>query len=267
MPRSFDAARSLCPISLSRRHHSESLLTDVWKPALRVLECAELPSSEYADRSPIDVGSGTTSVPSPRGCWSSEAKQERSLRARRQAAGQFHPAARVASGTPHRLPERTPRRRPGGRLAIRNWRVPTRLNAILLIPVLVALVFGGFQVKSSVDTWQRGPRTPSAPPNWCAPPPPTPTPSSTNATSPPLRCCRQGRRGLAVVQRARAHRQGRRGLRPARPPACRTSRASSAGWPTSASASPNSARCARPPTPPSSPACRPRRGTSRSSTR
>ncbi|WP_328918007.1 MULTISPECIES: sensor histidine kinase [unclassified Streptomyces] len=36
---------------------------------------------------------------------------------------------------------------------MRNWRVATRLNAILLIPVLVALVFGGFRVKSSVDTW------------------------------------------------------------------------------------------------------------------
>ncbi len=30
----------------------------------------------------------------------------------------------------------------------------TRLNAILLIPVLVGLVMGGFQVKSSIDTWQ-----------------------------------------------------------------------------------------------------------------
>ncbi|SEN99801.1 sensor histidine kinase [Actinacidiphila rubida] len=38
---------------------------------------------------------------------------------------------------------------------MRNWRVATRLNAILLIPVLVALVFGGFRVKSSVDTWQQ----------------------------------------------------------------------------------------------------------------
>ncbi|MCF6526583.1 nitrate- and nitrite sensing domain-containing protein [Streptomyces sp. JJ36] len=41
----------------------------------------------------------------------------------------------------------------GGRLAVRNWRVPTKLNAILLIPVLVALVFGGFRVKASIDTW------------------------------------------------------------------------------------------------------------------
>jgi signal transduction histidine kinase len=38
---------------------------------------------------------------------------------------------------------------------MRNWRVATRLNAILLIPVLVALVLGGFRVKSSVDTWRQ----------------------------------------------------------------------------------------------------------------
>lgn len=44
---------------------------------------------------------------------------------------------------------------PGGRFSVRNWRVATRLNAILLIPVLVALVFGGFRVKSSVDTWHQ----------------------------------------------------------------------------------------------------------------
>ena len=44
---------------------------------------------------------------------------------------------------------------PGGRFSMRNWRMATRLNAILLIPVLVALVFGGFRVKSSVDTWQQ----------------------------------------------------------------------------------------------------------------
>nr|WP_237536685.1 nitrate- and nitrite sensing domain-containing protein [Streptomyces sp. SID5785] len=35
----------------------------------------------------------------------------------------------------------------------RNWRVPTKLNAILLIPVIVGLVMGGFQVKNSIDTW------------------------------------------------------------------------------------------------------------------
>ncbi|AXE80417.1 nitrate- and nitrite sensing domain-containing protein [Streptomyces atratus] len=40
------------------------------------------------------------------------------------------------------------------RMSPRNWRVPTRLNAILLIPVLVGLVMGGFQVKESIDTWR-----------------------------------------------------------------------------------------------------------------
>ncbi|MGW2184118.1 nitrate- and nitrite sensing domain-containing protein [Streptomyces sp. NPDC001732] len=40
------------------------------------------------------------------------------------------------------------------RLSPRNWRVPTRLNAILLLPVLVGLVMGGFQVKGSIDTWR-----------------------------------------------------------------------------------------------------------------
>jgi len=37
---------------------------------------------------------------------------------------------------------------------MRNWRVATRLNAILLIPVLVALVFGGLRVQDAVQTWQ-----------------------------------------------------------------------------------------------------------------
>ncbi|MFI7010518.1 nitrate- and nitrite sensing domain-containing protein [Streptomyces sp. NPDC050145] len=41
----------------------------------------------------------------------------------------------------------------GGRMSPRNWRVPTKLNAILLIPVIVGLVMGGFQVKNSIDTW------------------------------------------------------------------------------------------------------------------
>jgi signal transduction histidine kinase len=43
----------------------------------------------------------------------------------------------------------------GSRFAPRNWRVRTRLNAILLIPVAVGLVMGGFQVRSSFNTWQQ----------------------------------------------------------------------------------------------------------------
>ncbi|WP_232247452.1 sensor histidine kinase [Kitasatospora azatica] len=47
---------------------------------------------------------------------------------------------------------------PGGRyefLAFRNWRVPTRLIAILLIPVIIGLVFGGLRVNTSFDSYVR----------------------------------------------------------------------------------------------------------------
>ncbi|MCX4742867.1 sensor histidine kinase [Streptomyces antibioticus] len=71
------------------------------------------------------------------------------------ARGNFTPPPRGAATAP--VPGSEPTATPaqsGGRLSPRNWRVPTRLNAILLIPVLVGLVMGGFQVKSSIDTWQ-----------------------------------------------------------------------------------------------------------------
>ncbi|MFE6332887.1 nitrate- and nitrite sensing domain-containing protein [Streptomyces sp. NPDC057798] len=71
------------------------------------------------------------------------------------ARGNFTPPPRGAAPAP--VPGSEPTSGPapsGGRLSPRNWRVPTRLNAILLIPVLVGLVMGGFQVKSSIDTWQ-----------------------------------------------------------------------------------------------------------------
>ncbi|MDL2081392.1 nitrate- and nitrite sensing domain-containing protein [Streptomyces sp. GXMU-J15] len=71
------------------------------------------------------------------------------------ARGNFTPPPRGAAPAPVPGPEPTAAPAPsGGRLSPRNWRVPTRLNAILLIPVLVGLVMGGFQVKSSIDTWQ-----------------------------------------------------------------------------------------------------------------
>ncbi|MBH1933939.1 nitrate- and nitrite sensing domain-containing protein [Streptomyces sp. AV19] len=70
----------------------------------------------------------------------------------RDARGNFTPPSQAApsSGAPE-----TPAapQGEGGRFSPRNWRVATRLNAILLIPVLVALVFGGLDVKKSVDTW------------------------------------------------------------------------------------------------------------------
>ncbi|MDQ1035960.1 signal transduction histidine kinase [Streptomyces sp. V3I8] len=71
------------------------------------------------------------------------------------ARGNFTPPPRGA--VPAHVPGSEPTAPPppsGGRFSPRNWRVPTRLNAILLIPVVVGLVMGGFQVKSSIDTWQ-----------------------------------------------------------------------------------------------------------------
>ncbi|MEU0968545.1 nitrate- and nitrite sensing domain-containing protein [Streptomyces sp. NPDC005917] len=71
------------------------------------------------------------------------------------ARGNFTPPPRAAAPSP--VPAAEPPAAPaksGGRFSPRNWRVPTRLNAILLIPVAVGLVMGGFQVKSSIDTWQ-----------------------------------------------------------------------------------------------------------------
>ncbi|MGW1004012.1 nitrate- and nitrite sensing domain-containing protein [Streptomyces sp. NPDC002520] len=72
------------------------------------------------------------------------------------ARGNFTPPPRAAAPSPV-VPGADPAATPassGGRFSPRNWRVPTRLNAILLIPVAVGLVMGGFQVKSSIDTWQ-----------------------------------------------------------------------------------------------------------------
>ncbi|WP_446046882.1 nitrate- and nitrite sensing domain-containing protein [Streptomyces olivaceus] len=73
------------------------------------------------------------------------------------ARGNFTPPPRTAAPAPAPAPAAEPKAEPaqsGGRLSPRNWRVATRLNAILLLPVLVGLVMGGFQVKSSIDTWQ-----------------------------------------------------------------------------------------------------------------
>ncbi|MET8682483.1 nitrate- and nitrite sensing domain-containing protein [Streptomyces sp. NPDC004647] len=71
--------------------------------------------------------------------------------ASQQTRGNFTPPPRDAA-SPADVPSAAPAS--GSRLSPRNWRVPTRLNAILLIPVLVGLVFGGFQVNSSIQTWK-----------------------------------------------------------------------------------------------------------------
>ncbi|MEU5053321.1 nitrate- and nitrite sensing domain-containing protein [Streptomyces sp. NPDC021096] len=71
----------------------------------------------------------------------------------RDERGAFTPPSRTAV-PPSDMPEppATPEGS-GGRFSPRNWRVPVRLNAILLIPVIIALVFGGLKVKVSADDW------------------------------------------------------------------------------------------------------------------
>ncbi|WP_425829116.1 nitrate- and nitrite sensing domain-containing protein [Streptomyces fractus] len=69
------------------------------------------------------------------------------------ARGNFTPPPRDAARTAPAAEAAAPASS-GGRMSPRNWRVPTKLNAILLIPVVVGLVMGGFQVKNSIDTWQ-----------------------------------------------------------------------------------------------------------------
>ncbi|MGW0556902.1 nitrate- and nitrite sensing domain-containing protein [Streptomyces sp. NPDC002926] len=73
--------------------------------------------------------------------------------AEQQARGNFTPPPRMAASPAVEPGPPAPAAGSSSRLSPRNWRVPTRLNAILLIPVLVGLVMGGFQVKSSIDTW------------------------------------------------------------------------------------------------------------------
>ncbi|MEU9322178.1 nitrate- and nitrite sensing domain-containing protein [Streptomyces sp. NPDC048295] len=67
-----------------------------------------------------------------------------------QERGNFTPPPRAAASSA----DATAPSGSSSRFSPRNWRVPTRLNAILLIPVLVGLVMGGFQVKGSIDTWR-----------------------------------------------------------------------------------------------------------------
>ncbi|MFD0270814.1 nitrate- and nitrite sensing domain-containing protein [Streptomyces sp. NPDC127106] len=69
------------------------------------------------------------------------------------ARGNFTPPQRAAASPVDAPVEPAPKSGSTSRLSPRNWRVATRLNAILLVPVLVGLVMGGFQVKGSLDTW------------------------------------------------------------------------------------------------------------------
>ncbi|MHC5704166.1 sensor histidine kinase [Streptomyces tirandamycinicus] len=81
-------------------------------------------------------------------------RRSKTSSAEQQSRGNFTPPLRAAASPADVQPvEPTTTGGSSSRLSPRNWRVPTRLNAILLIPVLVGLVMGGFQVKGSIDTW------------------------------------------------------------------------------------------------------------------
>ncbi|GBQ01546.1 HAMP domain-containing protein [Streptomyces spongiicola] len=80
-------------------------------------------------------------------------RRSKTSSAEQQSRGNFTPPLRAASPPEAQPAEPATAGGSSSRLSPRNWRVPTRLNAILLIPVLVGLVMGGFQVKGSIDTW------------------------------------------------------------------------------------------------------------------
>ncbi|MDI5962823.1 nitrate- and nitrite sensing domain-containing protein [Streptomyces sp. SL13] len=69
----------------------------------------------------------------------------------RPARGNFTPPGRDQEAAEAAVPAgRAP-----GRWSPRSWRVRTRLIAIALVPVIVALVVGGFNVDSSVQRWRQ----------------------------------------------------------------------------------------------------------------
>ncbi|MEU6626641.1 nitrate- and nitrite sensing domain-containing protein [Streptomyces litmocidini] len=77
--------------------------------------------------------------------------------AEQETRGNFTPPSRTAvspADVPVTPPPVEAPKGSSSKLSPRNWRVPTRLNAILCIPVLTGLVMGSFQVKSAIDTWQ-----------------------------------------------------------------------------------------------------------------
>ncbi|MFI0981842.1 nitrate- and nitrite sensing domain-containing protein [Streptomyces sp. NPDC021093] len=75
--------------------------------------------------------------------------------AEQQTRGNFTPPSRAAAPGAADIPADAPQSGSTSRMSPRNWRVATRLNAILLIPALVALVMGGFQVSGSINNWRQ----------------------------------------------------------------------------------------------------------------
>ncbi|MEU8888834.1 nitrate- and nitrite sensing domain-containing protein [Streptomyces sp. NPDC048442] len=75
--------------------------------------------------------------------------------AEQQTRGNFTPPSHAAAPGAAEVSADAPQGGSSSRMSPRNWRVATRLNAILLIPALVALVMGGFQVSGSINDWRQ----------------------------------------------------------------------------------------------------------------
>ncbi|MFG2297320.1 nitrate- and nitrite sensing domain-containing protein [Streptomyces sp. NPDC048603] len=80
-------------------------------------------------------------------------RRSNSSPAEEAARGNFTPPQRAAASPVDVPVDESTNSGSTSRFSPRNWRVPTRLNAILVLPALVGLVMGGFQVKGSIDTW------------------------------------------------------------------------------------------------------------------
>src|SRR5437764_8754280 len=61
-------------------------------------------------------------------------------------SGEHHPPSRSTRG---RRPG--PDASAGGRWRLRNWRLRTKVGAVLLVPTLAALVLGGLRVQTEIE--------------------------------------------------------------------------------------------------------------------
>ena len=123
----------------------------------------------------------------------------------------------------------------------------TRLNAILLIPVLVGLVMGGFQVKGSIATWRDARNAEKvATIVRAASDYGQALLNERDLTAEPLL---ENKRDSDVVSKAYAASDAARAKFDEAVQGMPTPRASSAAWPRSARPRRPSTTCARPPTP------------------
>src|SRR5690348_2308121 len=120
------------------------------RPDVRVLECLNCPVvKDVQVRTGRETGHrrGSGDTAARRRCRRREVvgRVRRSKNGPEPSArGNFTPPPRGEASAQVPAADSAAPAKSGSRLSPRNWRVPTRLNAILLIPVGVGLVMGGF---------------------------------------------------------------------------------------------------------------------------